>query len=224
MHRPTCPHRTTSAASGRLPTRAEPVKPASGNVNSPQTRSDPAALVRLAALLYTGLFGVAWLMASFFERPLLFRGAAAEAAGVDWPADVGVGLAAAALTIGLSLLLERYTALGRSLADALAALLGPLRTSHCLLLAGFSGVAEEALFRGALQPQLGLLLASLVFGLAHFAPRRELWPWTLFSFAAGLMLGALYEWTGNLVAPVVAHVGINAVNLRRLALRAGAQR
>ncbi len=34
-----------------------------------------------------------------------------------------------------------------------------------------------------------------------------------------LVLGALFESTGNLVAPSVAHVGINAVNLRRLVVR-----
>ena len=80
-------------------------------------------------------------------------------------------------------------------------------------------MAEEALFRGALQPQVGLLAASLLFGLAHFAPRRELLPWTVFSLAAGLLLGTLFEETGNLVAPVVAHAGINAVNLRWLSQR-----
>jgi hypothetical protein len=67
---------------------------------------------------------------------------------------------------------------------------------------------------------VGLVPASLIFGLAHFVPRRELAPWCLFAIAAGLLLGGLYEWTGNLVAPVVAHAGINAVNLRLRAARA----
>jgi membrane protease YdiL (CAAX protease family) len=58
-----------------------------------------------------------------------------------------------------------------------------------------------------------------VFGLAHFAPRRDLLPWTGFAVAAGFGLGALFEATGNLVAPIVAHASINLVNLRLLALR-----
>ncbi len=41
--------------------------------------------------------------------------------------------------------------------------------------------------------------------------------------AAGLLLGGLFEWSGNLVAPVVAHAGINAVNLRLLAARSSAR-
>ncbi len=68
-------------------------------------------------------------------------------------------------------------------------------------------------------PCLLFLAASLLFGLAHFVPRRELLPWTAFTLAAGFGLGALYEVTGNLVAPVVAHFGVNAVNLRLLTRR-----
>jgi membrane protease YdiL (CAAX protease family) len=84
------------------------------------------------------------------------------------------------------------------------------------VLALSSGIAEEALFRGALQPVVGLVWASLLFALAHLVPRRELLPWSLFSLAAGFLLGGLYAATGNLVAPIVAHVVVNAANLRRL--------
>jgi membrane protease YdiL (CAAX protease family) len=101
----------------------------------------------------------------------------------------------------------------------LGAALGPLSTRDCLVLALLSGIAEEALFRAALQPDVGLVAASLLFGLAHLAPRRELAPWTLFAVAAGLLFGALFDATGNLVAPCVAHFLVNAINLRRLAPR-----
>ena len=58
--------------------------------------------------------------------------------------------------------------------------------------------------------------ASLLFAAAHFVPRRELLPWTAFSLGAGFVLGGLFLATGNLVAPIVAHVAINAVNLNLL--------
>jgi Na+-transporting NADH:ubiquinone oxidoreductase subunit NqrB len=118
--------------------------------------------------------------------------------------------------IAASRAIVRFTRWGEALARTLGALIGRQSDRDCLLLALASGLAEEALFRGALQPQIGLVAASLVFGLAHFAPRRELLPWTGFSVLAGFLLGGLYAWTGNLVAPVIAHVGINAVNLRQL--------
>jgi hypothetical protein len=116
--------------------------------------------------------------------------------------------------------LTERTRAGDRLAQSLRAVLGPLSLGECWLLALVSGVAEEAFFRGALQPQVGLLAASLLFGAAHFVPRRELLLWTVFSIAAGLLLGWLFDATGNLVAPVVAHAGINGVNLRHLTRQA----
>jgi len=110
---------------------------------------------------------------------------------------------------------------GDALARELAAVLGRLSVRQCIALAAMSGVAEEAFFRGALQPSLGLVGASLLFGLAHFVPRRALLPWTGFSIAAGFLLGILYDATGNLLAPVVAHGVINAVNLRVVTRRYG---
>jgi membrane protease YdiL (CAAX protease family) len=75
------------------------------------------------------------------------------------------------------------------------------------------------LFRGALQPAVGLVWASLIFGACHFLPRRELVAWSLFAALMGFAFGALYEWTGQLAAPIAAHALINGVNLPRLARR-----
>jgi hypothetical protein len=175
--------------------------------------------VRLALLFYGALLGAAWLWAAFSGRSLLYASLRAQAQGIDWPRDVTAGLLAAGIAIAVSWEATRRTRWGRALAETLARLLGPLSLRDCIVLAAASGIAEEAFFRGALQPLLGWVGASLLFGLAHFAPRRELLPWTGFSIAAGFLLGGLFEATGNLVAPVVAHAAINAVNLRLLAVR-----
>jgi membrane protease YdiL (CAAX protease family) len=125
--------------------------------------------------------------------------------------------------IALSRLWARRTRAGQALAERLAGILGPLSGKSALVLALASGVAEEAFFRGALQPRVGLLAASLLFGLAHLVPRRELAPWAAGAALAGLLLGALFDHTGNLLAPALAHVLLNAVNLRWLG-RAAASR
>jgi len=190
-------------------------------VEAPGTSGDTGFL-RMALWFYAALLAVAVLISALTGHSLLYADLAAAASGVAWLRDIGAGLLAAAVVIAVSALLTAHTRWGAMLSDALAALLGPLRPRTCWLLAAASGVAEEALFRGALQPQLGLVGASVVFGLAHFAPRRDLLPWTLFSLAAGFGLGALYAWTGNLLAPVVAHAGVNAVNLQLIARRASA--
>ena len=109
--------------------------------------------------------------------------------------------------------------MGRALAEAV----GPVSVPNLVLLALASGLAEEMLFRGALQPRVGLVLASLLFGCVHFVPRREFLPWTVFAILAGLLFGAIFEWTGNLIAPVVAHILVNGVNLPLLMRRYGDQ-
>jgi len=184
----------------------------------------PGALVGLASLFYAALLSAALGWSALSGRALLYASPAGRARGIDWPFDLAAGALAGAGAILVSAAFTRATPWGRELALALGALLGRLPLGACLLLAGMSGVAEEAFFRGALQPRVGLFWASLAFGAAHFAPRRELLLWTLFSVAAGLLLGWLFESTGNLVAPVVAHALINAVNLRVIALRYAAGR
>lgn len=189
-------------------------------MQQPEFEPSPrASLVKPACVFYGVMLAAAWAWTSWMGRSLWFSSAGAMQRGVV-PLDFAVGLVAGALVISVSAALSR-TGWGRDLSQALGSLLGPLRWRDCLVLAVLSGVSEEAFFRGALQPEVGLFVASVIFGLAHLAPRRELAPWCLFSFGAGLLLGVLFERTGNLVAPVVAHFAVNAVNLRLLSTRWG---
>jgi len=191
-------------------------KPAGGASGS---RHAPPRIV-VSALVFYGLILAAALLWSWFSGDsLLYASAEAAAVGVDWTRDIAAGAAAAAIAIVLSQQLTLRTDWGDRMARMMAVILGRLDWPRCLLLAVLSGIAEEALFRGALQPRIGLVGASLLFGLAHFAPRRELVPWTVLSLVAGFALGGLFAATGNLVAPVVAHAGINAVNLRFVTAR-----
>lgn len=180
----------------------------------------PAAeLLRKGTLFYLLLFGAALLWTALAGRPLRY-GPPLEPGGEATIAyGLGLGLVAGALVIALSHALTQQTEWGARLAQWLGALLGPLTPLQCLWLALLSGVAEEAFFRGALQPAIGWVAASLVFGLAHWTPRRELLPWTLFATAAGFLFGALFERGGGLLAPTAAHVLVNAVNLVRLTRR-----
>ena len=169
----------------------------------------PTRLVPLALVFYGALLGAALLWAGLAGN----SGSFASAAPLR---DAGAGALVGGLVVLLSGWLTRATQVGDRLARALAGLVGRRTTGECVALALASGIGEEAFFRGAMQPELGLLPTSLCFALAHFVPRRDLLPWTAFSLAAGLVLGGLFEATGNVVAPVVAHAVVNAVNLRLL--------
>ena len=130
------------------------------------------------------------------------------------------GLLVGGISLGLSEALTRLSDLGESLADTLGESLVGISTADGILLAFASGVAEEMFFRGALQPAVGLVWASVLFGACHFLPRKELVLWSVYAVAMGFALGWLFEATGHLVAPMAAHVLVNAVNLPRLARRA----
>ncbi|HEX9814614.1 MAG TPA: CPBP family intramembrane glutamic endopeptidase [Myxococcota bacterium] len=184
-------------------------------------RGNGVSVVKLALCFYGALFAVALAWSTWSGRSVFYASRAAAEAGVAPLLDGAAGLAVAAATIALSRKITECTQWGDAMGRALAELLGKRSLRDCIALGVVSGVAEEAFFRGVLQPALGWLTASLIFGLVHFAPRRELLPWTGFALCAGLVLGGLFEVTGNLVAPIVAHVGINAVNLRRLVVRYG---
>jgi uncharacterized protein len=71
------------------------------------------------------------------------------------------------------------------------------------------------LFRGFVQPLLGLVLSALVFGVLHRG-KHSGFAWTAWATALGGMLGALYALTGSIAGPIFAHVLINAVNVRVL--------
>jgi len=176
--------------------------------------------VRLGLVFYAALWALAFAWRRLGQGESLWL--ATPDAELRWLRDAGLGLAGAAALIAGSAWLTRAVAAGERLARALAEALGPLRPGQAWLLALASGIGEEAFFRGALQPVAGLALTSLLFALAHFVPRRELVLWSVFSLVAGLLLGGLYQATGNLLAPTVAHVVVNGVNLNRLVREYGA--
>lgn len=92
-----------------------------------------------------------------------------------------------------------------------------LGSREILLLALSSAVAEEAFFRGALQPMVGVTIQAVLFAAMHFRPQRRFFPWTIMSLVIGLGFGVLARWLGDLSAPVVAHFTINLVNLSYIA-------
>jgi hypothetical protein len=130
--------------------------------------------------------------------------------------SLGLGVAmAAAVVLGTRHLVRTRVwaeALHRELRP-MARALGP-RAAPWAALA--SGVGEEILFRGALVPALGVIVSSAIFGLLHQTRGRARTSWMLFAAVMGLAFALLFRLTGSLLGPIVAHVAINALNLRFL--------
>jgi membrane protease YdiL (CAAX protease family) len=93
-----------------------------------------------------------------------------------------------------------------------------LSAGELVLLVSLAGLGEEILFRGALQQEIGLWGASLIFGVMH-GPARALWVLAVWATLMGVALGLLFQVSGNLVVPVLAHAlydGAALVYVRRL--------
>ena len=93
--------------------------------------------------------------------------------------------------------------------EALAPLFASLPTWHLAVISILAGVAEEVFFRGVVQVGLGtltnvwigLIAASLLFGLAHLVTPSYAVVASLF----GVYLGLLLIWTDNLLVAILVH-------------------
>jgi membrane protease YdiL (CAAX protease family) len=196
------------------------------SLESEEEVADPLAgppgpnFVRSGLLFYGAMAVIAVLWrVGWYGESIFFASPSVAAVELHWVRDLGMGVALGIVIVLLSGALTRFTAWGENLARSMARALGPISTPDCILLACASGLAEEMFFRGALQPRVGFVAASLLFGIVHFIPRREFLPWTGFALIVGFVFGALYSATGNLLAPVAAHAVINGINLPLLVKR-----
>lgn len=87
-----------------------------------------------------------------------------------------------------------------------------------VLVAILAGVGEELLFRGVIQyglagpmgPMPALIIASLLFGLAHAVSVA----YFIIASLIGLYLGWIYLQTGNLLIPIIVHALYDWIAIR----------
>ncbi|MBA2663464.1 MAG: CPBP family intramembrane metalloprotease [Bradymonadaceae bacterium] len=141
--------------------------------------------------------------------------------------DALLGVGVGVVVVALSQVLDRTTRWARVLTDEFSKLLGSLSVTQAFIFAAASGIAEEIFFRGFLQqllsvhvfsgasaPFLGLIVASLIFGGLHLGPDfKRFWPWMAMAIVLGGVFGWMYLYTGNVLAPIVAHFTTNFFNL-----------
>ena len=163
--------------------------------------------VALAAVFYAALLFVAAVVGAL-------RGQDVFALGDSVLFGLLVGVIVASGTVALGIFLYQLLPALRRLSDELAPhLVDGARWRDLVLVSIFSGVGEEVLFRGALQPEIGLVATSLLFGVLHVGPDRRYLVWTLWAVGAGFLFGLLYTWTGGILAPATTHVLHNTATL-----------
>ena len=171
---------------------------------------DPARLLPIVSFGEGAMLVVAVLWARLAGIPL---------PPGPWQTGVAAGLASAVGLGALNLALLHWRG-NRWPGDALRficrvvvyPLFEHVRVWHILLVSVMAGLAEELLFRGVLQPIIGLPAASIIFGAVHIGGRGFL-GYGIWAACIGAFFGWLMNVTGGLLAPVVAHAVYDALAL-----------
>jgi membrane protease YdiL (CAAX protease family) len=153
-------------------------------------------LVGLGGLQLQGLDPV---KAIFGDEPQLAR-------------DALLGSGAGLVLVVVTHLLRHWSPMAE-MKTMMAQTLGQPGSVTITVLAITSSVGEEILFRGAMQPLLGLVLTAVIFGLVHGGLSPKFRVWVGFATVGGFVLGSLSHFTGNLLAPMLCHLTVNYFNL-----------
>ncbi len=186
-------------------------------------RPDPEPSPRGAALAFTvGELVLGSLLLAVSAAWAWWRSLPLGAALRPEPLEVALGLVASlpavALLLGLAGPQARAVPGVAALQETFAMirdLLGPVSWWQLLLIAAMAGLSEEVLFRGVVQMELGLVAASVLFGLCHPLGAG----YVVYAALLGLYLGLVAKLTGGLAAPVTAHAFYDAVGLWYLTRR-----
>lgn len=184
-------------------------------------------------IFYGALAVVAWLVAGWLGLDDLFFWHNENATSITFDGLLGAGLGI--VVVALSQLLDRVATWAQELGREFGKVFGKLRVDQILGLAVASGVGEELFFRGFLQQALSevafggpnarmwaLIITSVGFGLLHIGPDvKKFLPWTIMAIVFGFVFGGMYWYTGNLLAPIVAHFTINFFNITAITEKYG---
>lgn len=162
--------------------------------------------LKLAVMVEGGLLAVAFIWAHVQQLPL-------RAALTLTLADAVMGISAGVCLLAANYVIitygSQYSGFLRKIKTLLDSDVIPLfrhlDVMAILIIALLSGVAEEVFFRGVLQANVGIWLASAIFGAAHIW-RKDAMVYGVYASVIGVAFGGCYQWRGNLWIPIFAHI------------------
>jgi uncharacterized protein len=172
-------------------------------------------LIKISTIVY-GLMTLVGCLVIHLGLDTLSEVFATNLPYTEWARLGAVGALAAMLLLIFSYFFENWFESYRQLKNLITKLLGPCSFFTAIYLAFASAVGEEILFRGAIQPYAGIFITSILFGLLHLGQDGKISSWSLWAMAAGLLLGIVYESTGTIWAPVLAHFLVNAFSILKI--------
>lgn len=172
-------------------------------------------LLRNSSMFYLVLGVVGALVCFYSHRNLqhILRPPADQSELLQW---LTLGLLGTGVLTIQSYLFEEFFPSFKSLRGLLTRFMGAVPTLALLYLSLIATIAEEILFRGAIQPAIGLVGAALLFGLLHIGPTGRLSSWSVWAVVAGLLLGWMFEQTSSLWPGILTHSLVNVISMLRM--------
>ena len=123
--------------------------------------------------------------------------------------DIMIGTFGAIFPLALFMLLLSKKADGIPLLGSLKSLIiidikaifSEAKLPDLCIISAFAGLAEELLFRGVIQVKLGIVGASIIFGLLHFLTPA----YFIIATIMGFYLGILFQYYDSLLIPIQLH-------------------
>ncbi len=127
----------------------------------------------------------------------------------DLTRDIMLGTVGASLPLALFVFLlsekvENTPLIGplrKTIINNISLIFSKTKLPDLILISVLAGFAEEILFRGIIQAKLGLVAASIIFGLLHFVTPA----YCIFATVMGFYLGFLFQHFESLLIPIQLH-------------------
>lgn len=190
-----------------------------------QQRFSRAQILIIVVLMEAGLLLAATVLAHFWKIDLL------PLLKLDDPGlllvGVGFGILMSGSSLVISMLARRFRdvlpivgAFDEFVKQTLIPLFSGVNPLDILLIAFSSGFCEEVLFRGVVQGQFGIIIASVIFGLFHYAGNRYIF-YVIWAACAGAALGLAMDYFHSLWVPIMAHIVNNFLSIGMVRYRIG---
>ncbi len=174
--------------------------------------------VKSSSLFYFAMAGVGFLICTYrhksFAKILAIPSDPKEALTL-----LALGVMGALVLLIANFLFEEQFPTYKAFRHVLMRMVGAATLPAALYLAAISAIGEEALFRGAIQPVLGIVGSALLFGLLHLGPQGFVSIWTLWAVLSGLLFSWLFDETGSLWPSLICHFLVNAASMIRLRIQ-----